>query len=61
MLSEEKKDEVRTKVTETLYHTAEKKQLSRKITNKAIRMIQHIFNKDPKKKDNKCMLCEDDD
>jgi hypothetical protein len=61
MLSKEKQEEVRTKMIETLYHSAEKHRLDKNRVSWVIRMIHYIFDKDPKFKDDRCQVCEKED
>lgn len=52
-------EKLKAQITDAFFRETEKRNLDLSITDKCIALVQHIFNKDPNKKSDKCELCED--
>ena len=52
-------DKLLAQMTDKLLETGEREHLDMKLVNKFVALLQYIFRKDPKKKDEKCVLCLD--
>jgi hypothetical protein len=46
-------------MTDKLLETGEREHLDMKVVNRFVALLQYIFRKDPNRKDDKCMLCQD--
>jgi hypothetical protein len=51
------KDKLLAEITNCLFCSAERYGLSEEIVGDTVADIQHIFGKDSKKKDKKCLIC----
>jgi hypothetical protein len=55
-----KHDKLVGEITKAFFDKAQKENLDPKHVQTAIKCVQHIFSKDPKKKDKKCTICGKD-
>ena len=56
----DKKQKLLSDIIGYFFDSAEKYNLDNKKVNKVVKNIQYLFKKDPKQKDTKCFVCEDD-
>ena len=56
----DKKQKLLCDITGCFFDSAEKNNLDNKKVNKVIKDVQYIFKKDPKQKDIRCFICEND-
>ncbi len=56
----DKKQKLLSDIISYLYDSAEKNNLDNKKVNKVVKDVQYLFKKDPKQRDIKCFICEND-
>ena len=56
----DKKQKLLCDITGYFFDSAEKNNLDNEKVNKVIKDVQYIFKKDPKQKDIRCFICEND-
>ena len=56
----DKKQKLLSEILGYFFDSAEKNNLDNKKVNKVVKDVQYLFKKDPKQKDIKCFVCEND-
>ena len=56
----DKKQKLLSDIIGYLFDSAERNNLDNKKVNKAVKDVQYLFKKDPKQRDNRCFICEED-
>ena len=56
----DKKQKLLSDIVGYLFDSAEKNNLDNKKVNKVVKDVQYLFKKDPKQRDIRCFICEND-